>query len=261
MSRQVSLKVSLTAALLLAAWPAGAQIEPEGSGWEEAGTSEQPAVANVAPTGGSSPAVASVAPSGGSSPAVASVAPSGGSSPAVEPPADPRLDELGAGGWDRSKRPVTRRVLHGFRLGYLHLMNYDRPVASNDPSCQDCTLSVKERYGLRSPHQFLIGYEVMGRMVGHEWLNVLIVGNVMASGIEQSKFLPAANLLIGFEFDESFQIGVGPNLTLEREKPAHMVMAAGWTPEVGSFHVPVHAFFIPDVDQNHRLGMTVGVNW
>ena len=70
-------------------------------------------------------------------------------------------------------------------------------------------------------------------------------------------------LLDRFRVRSFFQIGVGPNLGPgpERDKPAHMVIAGGWTPQVGSFNVPVHAFFIPDVDENHRLGMTVGVNW
>jgi hypothetical protein len=159
----------------------------------------------------------------------------------------------------KGERKVEKRVLHGFRLGYLHISNYDKRIPDDDGTCDDC--SIKDRYGLRTPHQFLLGYEVMGRLVGHGWLNVLLVGNLLVSGLEQSKFLPSANFLIGFELDQSFQVGVGTNLTLERDKPAHMVLAAGWTPRVGSFHVPIHAFFVPDVDQNHRSGMTVGVNW
>jgi hypothetical protein len=30
---------------------------------------------------------------------------------------------------------------------------------------------------------------------------------------------------------------------------------------VGSFYVPLHAFFIPDVDGLHRTGVTTGVTW
>ena len=33
------------------------------------------------------------------------------------------------------------------------------------------------------------------------------------------------------------------------------------TPRVGSFYVPLHAFFIPDVDGLHRTGVTTGVTW
>jgi hypothetical protein len=178
---------------------------------------------------------------------------------AVGTPSDPVADRPSDGAEDATEREVEKRVLHGFRLGYLFLMNHDKPVPSSDVDCPDCSLA--ERYDIRTPHQFLIGYEVMGRLVGHDWLNVLVVGNVLVSGIEQSKFFPSANLLIGFELDQSFQLGVGANFTVEEDKAAHMVLAAGWTPRAGSFYVPVHAFFIPDVDDNHRLGFTVGVNW
>lgn len=187
--------------------------------------------------------------------------------PAENPPlvplatrADPTLD---APPNDERKEPgaapIERRILHGFRMGYLYVANFDRPTNTEDPDCPKCSL--KERYGMRTPHQFLIGYEIMGRLIGHGWLNVVLVGNVLVSGLEQSKAWPSANALIGFELDHSFQVGVGANFTLEEDKPAHMVMAAGWTPLVGSFYVPVHAFFVPDVDGNHRMGATVGVNW
>ena len=57
------------------------------------------------------------------------------------------------------------------------------------------------------------------------------------------------------------QLGVGVNVTPVKEKPAHMLMAAGWTPRVGDFYTPLHVFFVPDVDGQHRTGITVGVNW
>lgn len=149
------------------------------------------------------------------------------------------------------------RFLHGFRLGYLYLMNKDGPMDSQDPNSP----ALSERYDIRSAHQFLIGYEATWRMVGHDWLNVLLVGNVLVSGLEQSKFFPSANALIGFEMFRTFQIGVGANVMPTRDRPAHMITAAGWTPRVGDFYVPVHAFFVPDVDGHHRTGLTVGVNW
>lgn len=148
------------------------------------------------------------------------------------------------------------RLLHGFRLGYLFLFNHDVPVDPSDPNS-----SLEREHGLRSPHQFLIGYEVANRVTGSGWLNILLVGNAMISGLEQSKLFPSANLLLGFEFDRSFQTGVGVNLVPVHEKPAHMVVAAGWTPRMGEMYLPVHFFFIPDVDDNHRMGITVGVNW
>ena len=107
----------------------------------------------------------------------------------------------------------------------------------------------------------LLGYEGFYRIIGHSWLNVLMVGNVTVAGLEQSKFIPAASGLIGFEFDKSFQLGVGINATPDTESPTHMIAAAGWTPHVGSIQTPVHFFFIPDTERNHRMGATVGMTW
>lgn len=153
-------------------------------------------------------------------------------------------------------QPRAQRTLHGFRLGYMYVHDFDRKLDPDDPES-----SLEGRVDMKSPHLFLIGYEVTRRLIGHSWLNIILVGNVMVGGLEQSKFYPSANALIGFEFDESFQLGVGPNLTPDPDKVAHIVFAGGWTPMVGSFHVPVHAFYIPDVDGIWRTGMTLGVNW
>ncbi len=156
-------------------------------------------------------------------------------------------------------RPITKKMLHGFRLGFGYIAHGNDPDPTPSPNAPDQT--VLESLGMRSPSTFLIGYEAFYRLVGHSWLNVLLVGNVMVMGIEQSKFLPSGNMLIGFELDEQLQLGVGMNLTPERDKVSHMIAALGWTPQVGSFHVPFHLFFVPDVDRNHRMGATIGVNW
>ena len=151
----------------------------------------------------------------------------------------------------------TQRFLHGFRLGYLYMMNSDKPVDATKPN----GLSLEERYGMRSAHQFIMGYELAWRMVGHDWLNVLLVGNMLVSGLEQSRFYPSWNGLVGFEFNETAQLGVGVSVTPTKDKPAHMIIAGGWTPRVGDIHTPLHLFFVPDVDGHNRLGVTVGVNW
>lgn len=152
--------------------------------------------------------------------------------------------------------PLTEaRFLHGFRLGYAYTANYDKPVESLDGE------SFKDKTKTKSPNSFLIGYEGFVRMVGHSWLNVILVGNVLLAGLEQSKVLPSGNALIGFEFNNSFQVGVGAHLTPLKGQEAHTAFAAGWTPRVGTFYVPVHAFFVPDVDGNHRMGMLTGVTF
>jgi hypothetical protein len=179
--------------------------------------------------------------------APAPVQPPSWSAPRAEPaPAAPDADVA-------LDEPPLRRLLHGFRLGYNYTANVD--------TCQEPCQSLAERYGLRSPHSFVIGYELAYRMIGNSWLNVLLIANASVAGLEQSLFLPSANLLVGFEFNESFQVGVGMNLAPDEEKVAHMIAAAGWTPRVGNFYTPVHLYVIPDVDGNHRAGATVGVTW
>ena len=165
-------------------------------------------------------------------------------------------------GWTR---PPGQRFLHGIRIGWTYIMNFE---AANRPGETEGTMqSVKEKYGLKTPHMMLIGYEGMYRIVGHSWLNVVMVGNVTVAGLEQSKFIPAASGLIGAEFNESFQLGVGVNVTPDPDAPTHAIIAAGWTPRVGSIHTPVHFFFVPEPSGtsgqkgNHRMGATVGVTW
>jgi hypothetical protein len=151
--------------------------------------------------------------------------------------------------------PDDSTILHGFRLGYGYVMNYDKPAVAFEGK------SLKEQAGLRSPHHFLLGYEVVYRVVGHSWLNVLILGNAIVAGLEQSKVLPSANLLIGFELKNTFQVGVGANLSPLKGSEAHTIIAAGWTPRVGTIYTPLHFFFIPDVDGVNRMGVTTGVTF
>ncbi len=154
-----------------------------------------------------------------------------------------------------AKSPDDYSILHGFRLGYGYVMNYDQPTAAFDGK------SLKEKLGLRSPSHFLLGYEIMYRVVGHSWLNVLLLGNAIVAGLEQSKVLPSANLLIGAELKNTFQIGVGANISPLKGSEAHTIIAAGWTPRIGTIYTPVHFFFIPDVDGVHHMGLTIGVTF
>lgn len=157
---------------------------------------------------------------------------------------------------DEEDRDVSQdRLLHGFRLGYLFIANVD---AAWDESAEE---SYRDHYDLRSEHQFIFGYELTWRMIGHDWLNVLLVGNILVAGVEQSRFFPSLNALLGFEIEQTFQLGVGVDLTPTKERAAHMLVAAGWTPRVGGFYLPLHFFFIPDVHAHHRFGVTTGVSW
>ncbi len=156
-----------------------------------------------------------------------------------------------ASGWSK---PVGTRLLQGIRIGYNYISNFEKPTREGG-------MSLKDELGLKTPHTMILGYEAMYRIVSHSWLNVIVVGNVSVAGLEQSKFIPTASGLIGAELSQSFQVGVGVNLTPDPQAPSHMIAAAGWTPRVGSINVPVHFFFVPDTEGNHRTGTTVGVSW
>lgn len=158
-------------------------------------------------------------------------------------------------GWHK---PVGRRFMHGFRIGWTYVRHMNEENRMDDNGMKT---SLAKEFGLKSPNMMLLGYEGFYRIVGHSWLNVLMVGNVTIAGLEQSKFIPAASGLIGFEFQESFQLGVGVNLTPDPAAPSHMIAAAGWTPSVGDIQTPVHFFFVPDTEGNHRMGATVGMSW
>lgn len=158
-------------------------------------------------------------------------------------------------GWHK---PVGRRFVHGFRLGWTYVANMNKMNRIGDDGMPT---SIAKEFGLKSPNMMLLGYEGFYRIVGHSWLNVLMVGNVTVAGLEQSKFIPAASGLIGFELQKSFQLGVGVNLTPDPESPSHMIAAAGWTPSVGGIQTPVHFFIVPDTEGNHRMGATLGMSW
>lgn len=155
----------------------------------------------------------------------------------------------------RETNPDDAKLLHGFRIGYSYNANFEKPIAAFNGQ------SLAQKADMRTPSHFLAGYEAFYRMVGHSWLNVILVANANVAGLEQAKFYPSGNLLIGAEINNSFQLGVGAHLEPLAGSEAHMILAAGWTPRVGTFYVPLHAFFIPDVDGVHRMGATTGVTW
>jgi hypothetical protein len=182
----------------------------------------------------------------------------------------PSLDTDDDTGWHR---PAGQRFTSGFRLGWMYLFNYD---VKNRVGDNGQMTSLKDQYGLKSPNMFVIGYEGFYRIVGHSWLNVLMVGNVSVAGLDQSKFIPTGSGLLGFEIERQLELGVGVNLTPDTVAPSHMIIAAGWTPKVGSIQTPIHFFYIPDssgvadpndptgkrqLPGNSRIGATLGMNW
>ncbi|HEY5923980.1 MAG TPA: hypothetical protein VIV11_20010, partial [Kofleriaceae bacterium] len=130
--------------------------------------------------------------------------------PALTGPSAAPIEPIDDEGW---RRPVGRRFLHGFRIGWTYLFKMNDSMYKTRTDEAGNPVTIGEKYGLKSPNMMLLGYEGFYRIIGHSWLNVLLVGNVSVAGLEQSKFIPAASGLIGFEFDRSFQVGVGVNLT------------------------------------------------
>ncbi|HIE84319.1 MAG TPA: hypothetical protein EYQ00_10975 [Dehalococcoidia bacterium] len=118
---------------------------------------------------------------------------------------------------------------------------------------------------LESPHMFAMGFEIQETMAGGDWLDLLFIQNITVSGLEQSVIVPSGNVLVGFEINDTLQLGVGANVTLYdpsgEEHYVHLVSAIGWTQAAGGFSVPLHVVFIPDVNNYYRFAVTTGVNW
>ena len=140
------------------------------------------------------------------------------------------------------KEKVRGQSRHGFRMGYGYI---------NAP---------KDSETLSNNWLYLLGYELNQTIYGGDWINVLFVQNFSVVGINQSLFIPSGNLLMGFEFNERFQLASGINV-VPTDNWCHMVVAAGWTPKVGDIRIPFHVSYVPDVDDQWRTYLTTGVNW
>jgi len=118
---------------------------------------------------------------------------------------------------------------------------------------------------LTNPSMFTIGFEAQQTMKGGDWLDLLFIQNITIGGLEQSVVIPSINALVGFEINNRLQLGVGANGALSdpagESNYIHLVTAAGWTQPAGTFSVPVHVVFVPDVNDYWRLAATTGVNW
>ena len=138
-------------------------------------------------------------------------------------------------------------VRKGMRFGYNYLHNGDH----------------SDR--LESPHMFAIGFEAQETMSGGAWLDLLFIQNFVISGLEQSVIVPTANVLVGFEIHDALQVGVGANIAIsdpaDDDNYVHLVSAIGWTQAAGTFSVPIHLVYVPDINNYWRLAVTTGVNW
>jgi hypothetical protein len=141
-------------------------------------------------------------------------------------------------------KPKRSNIRHGFRLGYVYANH------------------AEESSILDSPHLFLMGYEAEFRIASGGPMDVIIVPNVSALGLNQGTLIPTASLLLGAAFGDLFEIGVGGNVApSESGRALHMIAAVAVTPMMGTLQLPVALSFVPDNDGYWRAGLSVGVNW
>ena len=141
--------------------------------------------------------------------------------------------------WEEPELDI--QTYHGFRMGYSYIQTDKLPT----------------------PHNYVVGYELTQKIGGGDALSVILVENVMLTGLNQSVIIPSANFLVGFEFADRLQIGAGPNIVpvVPEAQMVHMVMGIGYTMKHGALNVPLHFSVIPDVNGANRFALTTGVNW
>lgn len=135
-------------------------------------------------------------------------------------------------------------VRHGVRAGYVYV---------NDA----------EELNLANPHLFALGYEAEIKIIGDKGLDFVIVPNTLILGLNQGRFVPTGNLLVGLSLFDTVKAGVGGNVTpnFSGRSWVSMVAAVEVAPKVGKLQLPIAVSYIPSVDGNWRVGATVGVNW
>jgi len=131
---------------------------------------------------------------------------------------------------------------HGFRVGDAYTMD-DRTFTS--------------------PHLLVMGDELIQEVPGGEGLDVLMVGNVSVSGLNQSKLVPVFNLLLGVELSDALQLGLGPSVSwaMPADESLHMLLTGGWVDSSGALDVPLNLFWIPDINNRDRIFATTDITF
>ncbi len=84
----------------------------------------------------------------------------------------------------------------------------------------------------------------------------LVEGVLLVGGLEQGKFLPSANLLIGIRNKRGIEFGFGPNVSLAG---ASFVLAAGATFQSNYVNFPINIAIVPASD-GIRISLLTGFN-
>lgn len=141
-------------------------------------------------------------------------------------------------------QPPKTQAVSGFRMGYGYVANSE----------------------LRSPHLMILGWDHMQTISTGSKIDVIVAGNVSLGGMNQGVMLPSSHLIVGYQFNDSLQLGVGPVVTFAElgDQPSarlNMIAAAGWNIKMGDVYFPIHAAYVPDLDGRWRTYITTGMNW
>jgi hypothetical protein len=141
-------------------------------------------------------------------------------------------------------QPPKTEAFSGFRMGYGYVANSE----------------------LRSPHLMILGWDHMQTISTGSRIDVIVAGNVSLGGMNQGVMLPSTHLIVGYQFNNSLQLGVGPVVTFAElgDQPSarlNMIAAAGWNIKMGDVYFPIHAAYVPDLDGRWRTYITTGMNW
>jgi hypothetical protein len=140
--------------------------------------------------------------------------------------------------------PPNVEAVTGFRMGYGY-------VADSE---------------LQTPHLMVLGWDHMQTISTGTMIDVIVAGNVSLGGMNQGVLLPSSHLIVGYQFNDSLQLGIGPVLTFSELNTTpsarlNMIAAAGWNIKMGDVYFPIHAAYVPDVDGRWRTYITTGMNW
>ena len=122
--------------------------------------------------------------------------------------------------------------------------------------------AMKER-GMEWPMTTVLGVETVQRIRASQKLHFIVVGNLLAGGFDQNFFFVNANAAVGLDINEAIQFGMGVNLTPGSESGlSHAVYFASYSyPLDKGVFMPITVTAVPDKDNHHRFGLSIGFNW
>lgn len=82
---------------------------------------------------------------------------------------------------------------------------------------------------------------------------------LLVGGVERDQFIPNASMIFGMRLPNSFEVGVGPSVTLGwRGTRSAVVLAAGHSFRTGGIRIPMHVAVALDKDGDHRVSLVTG---